>query len=353
MSYNSSTQKITAPVSIYDVRQCFGLASGDLGTLISTAAINMWSKYKPVRLALRDTYTQWDGTNQRWLDSATWWRGADGLCGLSPYSSSDIQDVMGETAGDMNGWQYMRPGGTANQPYRLTDFAGYNHAATPMLINFLCNENVKRGATFYANCISPPYDSDDNLTINDLMVGGNELYFGVVLTNSSGTTVMIGTNDTPGTPGLSFTFPQNVSLGTYYCYPFLARNRIEPGTVPGENTYYTCPLLDRRTVSVVSTYISMNIVATWTSNGQVRVTLTNNDSISHTVVVSLRFLSSNYSDPLQHGEEQKSQRTILASGVAVETFTNPLQNTSYVVYVLIDGSELRRVNIMQPEPTPV
>lgn len=47
MSYNSSTKRITAPVSIRDVQQCFGLSSGDLVTLIRTANINIWARYKP------------------------------------------------------------------------------------------------------------------------------------------------------------------------------------------------------------------------------------------------------------------------------------------------------------------
>ena len=40
-----SNGKITAPVSIDDIKSCFRLGSNDLGTLIKTANINIWAKY--------------------------------------------------------------------------------------------------------------------------------------------------------------------------------------------------------------------------------------------------------------------------------------------------------------------
>lgn len=45
----NSGGSISAPVSIYDLQQAFGIASGDLMTLYRTDKINPWSKHKPIR----------------------------------------------------------------------------------------------------------------------------------------------------------------------------------------------------------------------------------------------------------------------------------------------------------------
>lgn len=107
MAYNSNTGEITAPVSIYDLQQCFGtviegtvdgqtvrelacdlgvicrMKTGDTFTVdgvtwrvVSRSEINRWAKYKPVSLPTIDTVTgQWDITNNLWLATASWWRG--------------------------------------------------------------------------------------------------------------------------------------------------------------------------------------------------------------------------------------------------------------------------------------
>jgi len=51
MAYNSNTREITAPVSIYDVRQALGSQSTDLKTLCRSSNIKMYSKYKPTNFA--------------------------------------------------------------------------------------------------------------------------------------------------------------------------------------------------------------------------------------------------------------------------------------------------------------
>lgn len=49
---SNSGGKITAPVSIEDVRTVLGVSSYDLGTLCKSEKINMWAKYKPVRVPM-------------------------------------------------------------------------------------------------------------------------------------------------------------------------------------------------------------------------------------------------------------------------------------------------------------
>lgn len=140
MAYDSSTGKITAPVSISDVQKCFGLSSGDLGTLIKNAKINMWAKYKPVRLSKSDTVTgQWDFSKNKWLDSADWFQSNDGYCGLNPTSYVRLGSPYTEGTflcalyHDQLPITYNRPGGDIGGQYRLQDFAGYLVDAKPFL----------------------------------------------------------------------------------------------------------------------------------------------------------------------------------------------------------------------------
>lgn len=48
MSYDSTTRRIVAPVSIRDVQRCFGMSSTDLGTLVRSNSVNIWARYKPI-----------------------------------------------------------------------------------------------------------------------------------------------------------------------------------------------------------------------------------------------------------------------------------------------------------------
>ena len=130
---------IKAPVNPAEV-------CGVLGT-----KINIWAKYKPVRYGQIDTVTiQWDATNQRWksqqelpIGTIPWWE-ADGSCGLS--ITGCVNDNTTNNIKTMcqnwktNGWRYfwnhLAPRGgsvTPNEPYRLTDFAGYVHFDSTMI----------------------------------------------------------------------------------------------------------------------------------------------------------------------------------------------------------------------------
>ena len=42
-----SNGKITAPVSIYDVRRALNASANDVGRLCAHQKINMWARYKP------------------------------------------------------------------------------------------------------------------------------------------------------------------------------------------------------------------------------------------------------------------------------------------------------------------
>ena len=345
---------LTKPVSISDIQDALGVSSSvnKLGQLCTDSNINMWSKYKPIKYSSKTIMSQYDSTNNNWNSNSTWWRGYDGKCGFTPYSSNTLSDIISNTTGGMNGWSYTGTPTGSTYPYRQADFIGYNPDAVPMLSSFQCNSEIKANGNFYASCIIPL--PDDNITMGDIIVNGNSLYFGVVITNSSGTILKQVTNNTAGVAGVSFTFPSSIGVGNgYKCYPFLATNPIELDGNIGNNTYYTCPNLNYQTFNVVSSYINMSIRASYISNTSAYATVKNLDTYDHTITVSIRFASSNYYNSIVTGEEQKSSTTVTYSGLnqtKMFNFDNLTSGASYKIYVLIDGVELRSVNILQQLP---
>ena len=77
---SNSGGKITAPVSIEDVRTVLGVSSYDLGTLCknSNGKINKWSKYKPVRQPFVVA------------PNSNWYKANDGFCGLTSKAHGTI-----------------------------------------------------------------------------------------------------------------------------------------------------------------------------------------------------------------------------------------------------------------------
>lgn len=156
MSYNSGT--ILAPVGIYDVQRALGVSECDLGSLCVHENVNPWAKYKPVRFPAIDTTkdpttaASWLNNDNTWASIARWWNNPTG-------QSSDMhscgfhiptKDVGQLTAGDFDGWEYEKPRGGANEPFRLLDFNQYFHnAVVPFFIDIpsqiVIHNNDSRG----------------------------------------------------------------------------------------------------------------------------------------------------------------------------------------------------------------
>lgn len=121
MGYNSTTKLITAPVSIKDLQQCFGLSDTDLGTLITKANINKWSKYKSVSYAKISTLTDAEFVSVRY--------------GLSIPLHLSLYDLGEAVIGGTSVWGYSKSSGGQSSPYRITDFNGYEHSAAAWHLN--------------------------------------------------------------------------------------------------------------------------------------------------------------------------------------------------------------------------
>lgn len=151
MSYNSQTKKITAPVSIYDLQQCFKVVlkkdgvykqSNDLGVLASLKVgetvdgwevasredVNPWAKCKPIKAPFvrpLDTAANEQanyGFGLKVLKAST-------AQALATALQSAYNDNNYKYKGVFTGVEYDRPVGGETSPYRLTDFDGYDHAA--------------------------------------------------------------------------------------------------------------------------------------------------------------------------------------------------------------------------------
>lgn len=165
MAYNNNV--ITAPVSINDVKQVLNANSYDLGTLCIESSINMWAKKKPEGVAsglqsmpvaiLTDAMRQLNGYGIRTLYQ-------NGYGSLS----SLVTALRNNSVRSM--FEYIKPSGGINSPYRLTDFNGYYHGAQPPIWS--------------------PYNSGDTLRVNG--DGTLQLYY---YTNVNGSDMELGLKD--------------------------------------------------------------------------------------------------------------------------------------------------------------
>lgn len=117
---------ITAPVSIEDVKKVLNESSNDIATLCKSNNINMWSKYKPVKLRKKFVTDTLNSDGKSWTAPSGrlgWWLGnntVDDAALVIPLvtSKSNFDDNKAK-------WTYNKPYGGDSSPYRLSDFAGY------------------------------------------------------------------------------------------------------------------------------------------------------------------------------------------------------------------------------------
>jgi hypothetical protein len=84
MPWDSSTQRMSRPINAADLNLAGGFAAGaSVSDIILNGGWNKWAKYKWIRSSAVEYESQWDATNQKWKDTATWWKGSDGHCGMS------------------------------------------------------------------------------------------------------------------------------------------------------------------------------------------------------------------------------------------------------------------------------
>ena len=113
---------LTQPISVYDIANCIGVASTDVGTLCTAKSkINIWAKYKPVRYNSIKALTE----EQRK-------QCAYGILDVQEYDftqQSTLEQAFENALNRVYSWQYEIPEGGVESLYRMLDFDGYNHNA--------------------------------------------------------------------------------------------------------------------------------------------------------------------------------------------------------------------------------
>lgn len=147
---------------IVDLQQFFGVPGG-IGNIITHAAINKWSRHKPVRFPTLAKLTD------EQLKSSN--NGFGATINRYTYVASMLAAVKGGT--EDTAWQYLRPRGgvtgSAAEPFRHLDFDGYSHSAVAPIGTAAASEWQKEGGAntpLWILFSSAPHDGQ-NLQLED------------------------------------------------------------------------------------------------------------------------------------------------------------------------------------------
>lgn len=260
MAYDSNTQIISAPVSIYDVQQAIGNASPDLGTLCRAGTVNKWARYKPVPKNKLDTTDELKNvlTNKTWKTTASWWKGTSGNCGISFLTFGSVALTKAAIDAKTVVWSRVAPTGGSTQPYRQIDFNEYCHIALPPTYALSAsNAQLKAGSVLK---IMVATSVDDGYGVRFSHIGSFDNYYHTVaIYDTNGNLKLIhSASKTVGQYGdgesIEIDIPyNNGSYGyqgillenhTYYAYAFISSAQYSCATTEfsgGSYTYIPMP----------------------------------------------------------------------------------------------------------------
>ncbi len=381
MSYSNG--KITAPVGIYDAQRALGVsAGGDLGTLCQHVNVNMWAKYKPVQLYnVKDTTDQWDYTNNRWkkpseLPSGTrpWWYGlSNQFAGITVPGSvsnipgfSTVAELIAAYDGGSNGWVYNKPQGNIH-PFRLTDFAQYNHLAPPPVQDFYLPAQIIYDGRFNASALmSMPDENGDYISLADFSsVRADQLYFGVWFVDGTTATNTRVTSTEAGMAGVTVNLSGSGNVlqvhKTYKAYPFLSNMVLNIGdTTPSPTGLLLFPCPNVNPIDVYT--VDRNETANITLDGKFRLNSTsvidvetiNGDQTAYTNCYIYLMPLEYWSDPgnnTSHAIQTITSFTLAAGADKLSQFTLTSSQIGgdYFLYATFNsGTYWRKTNILQP-----
>lgn len=194
----NSSGTISSPVrQLTDVKAVLGESVNTLSGLCKSTKINKWAKYKPVVYA----------SNTPDRSGTAWWHGTNRNCSLTINTYTNCSTLK---SGYSSNYGYVKPSGGSASPYRLYDFAGYNHKA-PTLGMFYCGgmtDDQGRYIIYTTDATRTVinfsfYEVTGAINIMDLLYknGGGlftssdtNLYCGVMVNNGSGYAVTVNSN---------------------------------------------------------------------------------------------------------------------------------------------------------------
>lgn len=330
--------KITAPVSIDDLKSLFGEGSGDLATLCTSPKINVWAKYKPTVFP------------SPFPDD--WYKAKDGNYGINitiENGKSNWKDLVAEYSKANNGYGtlYDKPTGGASSPYRLGDFRGYFHNANPEVRDYLGKNVFIRESD--NNQILTEYNAisadGDQVSYFDF-AAFKDKYFGYIITDKSKSTLqLITTASSAGT--FTVRLPKNaLQVGDYLAFPMFCSHNYSSDHTLHQMTCYAIPnLAGGKSLSIISQSQSVaDNFAQITAEerlGRIIVTLKMKDNA--TTVKNVAVYCVYQTDPskgqaMVSGEYYETIGTMNAGETKTVRFTNLTSGKSYKIYVIANGT---------------
>lgn len=330
-----ANNKITAPVSIDDLKSLFGEPSGDLATLCKSSKINVWAKYKPT------VYPS------PFPDD--WYKSKDGNYGLNITVDNRVSSwsaLVAEYSKANNGYSniYKRPSGGATSPYRLGDFRGYNHKAKPEISDYLAATNYLEDSQISLSVAYNVVTADGDQVSYNAIDAFRDLYFGYVITDISGKTLkLIATASTTSSYEVRLA-ARTLLAGTYRLYPMFCNVDYSTNHTLRAMYCYAVPnlaggkIMTVRTASETEASKYESIFAEYTfANTRIKVTLKAKERVTNIGIYFCYQSNPTKGQALLVGEYSTRIDSIASGETKSVTFTNPLSGKSYLVYVMSDG----------------
>lgn len=331
MSLNGG--KITAPISIDDIKNCFGLSTNDLGTLITKANINVWAKYKPT------VYPS------PFPDD--WYRGGDGNYGLNitvDNKVSTVANLVAQYSKTNNGYGtlYKRPTGGSSAPYRMGDFRGYNHNANPEISDYLAVTQLTRESEHELSVAYNPITTDGDQISYTQFSAYSGFRFGFIIMNGSTLATILTASTTIDKGNYRVILPANrLQLGTYNVYPmFCSADYSSSDTLKQMNLYAIPNLTGGKTLQIISQsnvimnhFESINAKQVGSRISVMLKTKSNAPALTATVYCVYSTTDPSKGQSLSSGESYKNL-SLAAGGATASTFFSINTSKSYRIYVL-------------------
>lgn len=332
-----SNNKITAPVSIDDLKNLFGEGSGDLATLCTSPKINVWAKYKPT------VYPS------PFPDD--WYKAKDGNYGINitvENGKSNWKDLVAEYSKANNGYGtlYDKPTGGASSPFRLGDFRGYFHNANPEVKDYLStNVFIRESDTNQILTLFNPVTADGSQISYFDFAAFKDKFFGYIITDKSKSTLMfITTASSVGT--FTVPLPKNaLQVGDYLAFPMFCSFNYSSVHTLHQMTCYAIPnLAGGKHLSIISQSqaVASNFAQIRAEQklGRIIVTLKMKDNA--TTVKNVAVYCVYETDPTKGqsmvvGEYMNKIGTMKAGETKMTTFSNLTSGKSYKIYVIAEG----------------
>lgn len=281
---------IQAPVSaVEDVLSTFGITvsstTGKLSYICGNThgKINKWSRCKPVILA----------SNAPSRSDDTWCKGTAGNYSLNFSKQTTLSGIVSAYNSGTN-WDYLPPTGGSSAPYRLADFAKYNHYATKFVQSLTYPLSYTKGGSGIT--LEVNWRTDSTYTTGSISVtnlGFNTDYFGVVIVGNGVTRFILNATKIESNATSSVLIPDSVltSNVTYKFYPvvsaqYLARYAGEGVTdSSGYTGLYTLP------VSVGTVKVTTSVETSLAFSGATSVQFNRTTKKGYTATFTLAFIA--------------------------------------------------------------